>query len=271
MTASNTFNANEQPCFLTNQRELQASQKVPILNGWFDAITLQQTVDWGMALVQAGERGYICTVNVAILMMMPSNECLQRFIAKAALTVADGQPIVWLSRWLHQDLPERVSGVDLIDAIAARAERAALGIYLLGGTQEVAAKMAARLTSQYPGLTVHFRNGYFPLSQADECAQAIRQSGAHILFVGMGVPRQEIFLDQTWSTLGVNLAIGVGGSFEVLTGFKKRAPQWMQAVGLEWLYRLVQEPRRLFKRYLVTNTQFLYELLRLLLLRRAAR
>ncbi len=233
-----------------------------ILNGSFDSVTTAETSDWATQLIKLGERGYICTVNVAILMMMSADSQLQRFVEGASLVVADGQPIVWASRLLSQALPERVTGIDLIDSLAVRAEKEQFRIYLLGATQEVITTAAANLKSRYPKLDIcGFDDGYFSASETSERVQAIRQSGAQILIVGMGVPRQEVFLEENWSDLGVNLAIGVGGSFDVIAGKKKRAPLWMQTTGLEWLYRLIQEPQRLWKRYLVTNLQFIYRLL----------
>ncbi|MDF5727359.1 MAG: WecB/TagA/CpsF family glycosyltransferase [Rhizonema sp. PD38] len=250
------------------QNEVKAKNRIQILNSAFDPMTTEETVEWAVRLIKEGQRGYICTVNVAILMMMSSNPRLAKFVEKASLIVADGQPIVWASRWLKLPLPQRVTGVELIDEIAAKAEREELLIYLLGATSDAIKTAASNLQDKYPKLKIcGVANGYFSQAQASERVEAIRQSGAQILFVGMGVPRQEYFLEENWLELGVNLAIGVGGSFEIFAGTKKRAPLWMQEVGLEWLYRLLQEPGRLWKRYLVTNSRFIYELLRVLLSR----
>lgn len=259
MTRADSLNWNPPP---VAKPQLKPTGRVQLLNCEFDVITTEGTVDWALDLIKAGKRGYICTVNVAILMMMKSNDRLRRFIEQAALIVADGTPVVWASRWFSRPLPERVTGVDLVDELAARAEREGLGIYLLGAAPDVIATAAASLQAKYPQLQISFSDGYFPLNQAGDRVKAIRESGAQILFVGMGVPRQEVFLEENWAELGVNLAVGIGGSFDVLAGLRKRAPLWVQEVGLEWLYRLVQEPRRLWKRYLTTNTQFMYELLR---------
>lgn len=233
--------------------------RVQILNGQFDRVSLESTVNWITQLIQSGDRGYICTVNVAILMMMLENPRLQRFVERASLIVADGQPIVWASRWFKRELPERVTGIDLIEEIAQQAVKHQFRVYLLGATQEVITATANALNQRYPHLHIcGCADGYFSAAEAPKRVQAIRESGAQILLVGMGVPRQEYFMEEYWSQLGVNLAIGVGGSFEVIAGKKKRAPVWVQETGLEWLYRLVQEPHRLGKRYLVTNSQFIY-------------
>lgn len=255
-------NSNQQPMNRV-QVKVKAKNRIQILNSSFDVITTQQTVERAIRLIQEGKRGYICTVNVAILMMMRSNARLAKFIHEADLIVADGQPIVWASNWLSMSLPQRVAGVDLIDALAAEAENKGLWIYLLGASTEVITTAANKLQSKYPKLKISgFSNGYFSDVQTPQRVEAIRQSNTQILLVGMGVPRQEFFLEENWSNLGVNLAVGVGGSFEIFAGTKKRAPLWIQEVGLEWLYRLLQEPQRLWKRYLVTNSQFIYELLR---------
>lgn len=233
--------------------------RIRLLDCYFDRITEKDAVDWSFDIIRSGRQAYICTVNVAILMMMRSHSQLIRFIDGASLVVADGQPIIWLSRLLKCSLPERVTGIDLIEAIAERAEKEGLGIYLLGSTPEFIQRSASVLQSKYPDLKLYFSDGYFPLELAHQQVEKINNSGASILFVGMGVPRQDIFLGRNLPNLNVNLAMGVGGSFDVIAGLRTRAPLWMQKSGLEWLYRLLQEPKRLGKRYLVTNSQFLFK------------
>ena len=239
-----------------------------ILNSRFDQLTLPETVDLVTELVRSGERGYLCTVNVAILMMMRSNARLQRFVDEASIVVADGQPLIWASRLLSAPLRKRVAGVELVDALCERAEREGFGVYLMGARAQVVEAVANRLAGRYPSLRISgFAHGYFPLEASRERARAIAKSGAEMLFVGMGVPRQEYFLQDHWTELGVSLALGVGGSFDVLAGIRKRAPRLVQTIGLEWLFRLAQEPRKLWKRYLITNPQFIYHLSRELLFR----
>jgi N-acetylglucosaminyldiphosphoundecaprenol N-acetyl-beta-D-mannosaminyltransferase len=248
---------------------MKIRQKVKLLNGVFDRITLEESGEWAIDFIKMGKKGYVCTVNVAILMMMRSDRRLANFVDRASLVVADGQPLIWASRWLARPLPERVAGVDLMATLAAHAAREQLGIYLMGAKPHVVTAAVSNLKSMYPGLIISgFDSGYFTSAEAIDRVNAIRRSGASILFVGMGVPRQEYFLDEHWSELGVNLAIGVGGSFEIFAKTKKRAPVWVQECGLEWFYRLLQEPRRLWKRYAIANTQFLYLLAKEILHRR---
>jgi N-acetylglucosaminyldiphosphoundecaprenol N-acetyl-beta-D-mannosaminyltransferase len=238
-----------------------AAPRVRILNGQFDALTLSDTVEAVFRLIQTGQRGWLCTVNVAILMMMRRDGRLRGFVERASITVADGQPIVWGASWLGRPLPERVTGVDLVDALCERAAREGKRVYLLGGTADVVARAARRLRERSPGLLIDHADGYFGNDDAAARADRIRSARADILFVGMGVPRQEIFLEEQWDRLGVGMAIGVGGSFDVLAGVRARAPLWVQKMGMEWLFRLAQEPRRLFRRYLVTNAQFSWHLI----------
>ncbi len=246
---------------------LNLMNRVRFLNGQFDPMTLPQTVDAVFGLLGAGQRGWLCTVNVAILMMMRTDGRLQNFVDRAALVVADGQPLVWCASWFGQSLPKRVTGIDLIDALCERGAREGKRVYLLGAYEEIVVALAQRLRERYSNLHVDYADGYFAKDEAPARADRVRASGADILFVGMGVPRQENFIEEQWSRLGVGMAIGVGGSFEVLAGLRSRAPMWMQKIGMEWFFRLIQEPRRLFPRYLVTNSQLIWLVLCALLKR----
>jgi N-acetylglucosaminyldiphosphoundecaprenol N-acetyl-beta-D-mannosaminyltransferase len=243
--------------------------RVRILNADFDGVTLSEAVDRAATSIRTGARGYVCTVNAAVLMMMRRDPRLQRFVDRAALVVADGQPIVWTSRLAPRPLPERIAGIDLVDALAARAAAEGFSVYLLGSRRPVVEAAATRLRAAHPRLRLAgVADGYFDAAHAGARAAAIRQSAADILIVGMGVPRQERFIEEHWQELGVHLAIGVGGSFDVMAGIRRRAPRWCQRSGLEWLWRLAQEPRRLGRRYVVTNTEFVGVVIRTLLVPR---
>jgi N-acetylglucosaminyldiphosphoundecaprenol N-acetyl-beta-D-mannosaminyltransferase len=230
---------------------------VRLLNADFDAVSLDGTVDRVFELVDGPDRGWICTVNVAILMTMRTEPQLQRFVDHSACTVADGQPIVWLSKVFRTPLPLRVTGIDLIEHICARAAAQQAGVYLLGASRPVVEEVASRLLLANPDLQLTFDDGYFSGDEGGARARAVAASGARILIVGMGVPLQERFIEDHWDMLGVDVAIGVGGSFDVLAGLRTRAPRWMQRCGLEWVHRLREEPRRLFGRYVTTGFRFL--------------
>lgn len=230
--------------------------RVTILNGRFDPLTMKGAVDAVFAAIDKGERGWLCTVNVATLMTMRSNERLQAFVDQAAWIVADGQPLVWCSRLFGAPLPERVAGIDLLDALCRRAAEQKNKVYLLGSTTQLLERARANLRRRHPGLEVDGSSGYFERKDWAARADAIRASGASLLCVGMGTPRQELFIAEQWDRLGASVALGVGGSFDVIAGARFRAHPWVARLGLEWTARLVQEPRRLFLRYLLTNTMF---------------
>lgn len=231
---------------------------VRVLNGQFDACSTDEIIKAVAQAIRAGERSVLCTVNVAILMMMRSHPRLQRFVDAARWRVADGQPLVWASRLYGEPLPERITGVDLVNLLCARAARDGFSVYLLGADIGTARAAAEVLRARHFGLDIRgVADGYFSAQQAADRARNVAASGADLLFVAMGVPRQEYFIEEQWERLGARVVIGVGGSFEVIAGRRKRAPSFLQNTGLEWAYRLAQEPRRLFKRYLVTNSQFI--------------
>ncbi len=233
-------------------------KKQSILNCGFHAVTEKDVIDWVAAGQNTGRPRYITTVNVAILMMMRKNYRLKRFIRDSNLTVVDGLPIVWLSKLIGKPLPERVTGIDLCNSLSAFANRSGQSVYLLGATQEILDRTQNQLLRDNPGLIIAgTSNGYFGPEDTAHQVEKINQSRADILFVAMGVPRQEYFLQDNLERLNVKLAIAIGGSFDVIAGAKKRAPLWIQQTGLEWLFRAMQEPRRLAKRYIVTNAQFL--------------
>ena len=232
-------------------------ERVAILNGHFDPVTRQEAVDSVFAAIAAGRRGWLCTVNVATLMTMRSNRRLEAFVRDATWVVADGQPLVWCARLFGGRLPERVAGIDLLDALCRRAARDGTPVYLLGTTGVLLGRALANLRHRHPGLHIDGAHGFFAAEDWPSRADDIRASGAKLLFVGMGSPRQEYFIAEQWERLGATVAIGVGGSFDVVSGARFRAHPLIGKAGLEWTARLVQEPRRLLVRYLVTNSLFL--------------
>ena len=168
-----------------------SSRSTRILNGRFDRLSGDQVVEELIQTVHAGQRGTLCTVNVAILMMMRSDQRIQRFVDSAKWTVADGQPLIWASHLAQQPLPERVTGIDLIDQLCARAARENIGVYFLGASDKIVRATADALRSRHPGLDVRgYADGYFGPDEAPARARAVAASGAELLFVAMGVPRR---------------------------------------------------------------------------------
>jgi N-acetylglucosaminyldiphosphoundecaprenol N-acetyl-beta-D-mannosaminyltransferase len=232
------------------------NHRVRILNGEFDPLTLEQTVRAVFDWMLTGRRGWVSTVNVSILMAMRSDRMLQSYVDRSAIVVADGQPLVWYGRLSNARLPERVTGIDLIDGLCRRAAERNIAVFALGGTDSVLERALLALRDRHPGLRITGLSGHYPESAAASRVAAINASGAHLLLVGMGSPRQERFIETHWESLRVAAAVGVGGSFDVIAGARVRAPRWLRRMGLEWLIRLAQEPRRLFPRYASSNSRF---------------
>lgn len=201
-------------------------------------------------------------VNVAKLVNMRKDSALAESVRACDIINIDGMGVVWGARLCGHQVPERVAGVDLFHELLEMGERRGFPVYLLGAKEEVVSRVAEKVGEQYPGLEIAgYHHGYF---WDDERAvvEKIRASGAKLLFVAITSPKKENFINKWRDQLGVNFVMGVGGTFDVVAGKVKRAPQWMQRAGLEWLYRVLQEPRRMWKRYLVTNSQFAWLLVK---------
>jgi N-acetylglucosaminyldiphosphoundecaprenol N-acetyl-beta-D-mannosaminyltransferase len=204
--------------------------------------------------------------------MMRRDLELARACRSGDLTVADGMSVVWALRASGQAAPERVAGVDLMARLLAAAGENQLRVYFLGARCEVVTALVERSRAQYPGLEIAgFRDGYFGPEDHPSIVEEIRASGAHVLFVGMPSPFKETWCERHRERLEVPVIMGVGGSFDVLAGFIKRAPRWVQALGLEWFWRLLMEPRKLWKRYLTTNSEFIWLASREIIARRLGR
>jgi N-acetylglucosaminyldiphosphoundecaprenol N-acetyl-beta-D-mannosaminyltransferase len=237
-----------------------AAPRRDLLGCGFDALTAAETMKQVDAWRNDPDRKThtIITVNVAILMMMRSDADLAAAIRKADIVVADGAPIVWASRWLRARLPERITGVDLTQDLLKSAAKPRLRIFLLGATEQRLRKLVNMINENYEGVDiVGFRNGYFDRSESPEIVRHIREAKPDVLLVGMPAPFKEVWCEEHRAALQVPTILGVGGAFDVMAGFVPRAPKLLQHVGLEWLWRLAMEPRKLWKRYLTTNSQFM--------------
>ncbi|WFU50075.1 WecB/TagA/CpsF family glycosyltransferase [Sinorhizobium terangae] len=197
-------------------------------------------------------------LNAAKIVKLRSDTLLRNSLMECDLLLADGQSIVWASKLLGRPLPERIAGIDIFERLLSLAHRENRSIALLGARPEVLQKLQERLRERFPGLRIACSyDGYFQPGEAGRIAAGIRDSGADMLFLGMTSPKKEIFLGKYGPSLNVPVLHGVGGSFDVLAGITKRAPLAWQRVGMEWAYRLLQEPRRLAWRYLTTNATFI--------------
>jgi N-acetylglucosaminyldiphosphoundecaprenol N-acetyl-beta-D-mannosaminyltransferase len=197
-------------------------------------------------------------INAAKIVAMREDDELERIVRGCELVSADGQSIVWASRVLSDPLPTRVAGIDLMQELLGLAERRGYRVFILGAKEDVLARAISRIRERHPRLVVAgARDGYFSDDDAAAVADEVASYRPDIVFVAMPSPRKEYWLGHHGRRLGAPFVMGVGGSVDVLAGYVRRAPVLMQRLGLEWLFRLAQEPRRLFRRYLITNTRFL--------------
>jgi N-acetylglucosaminyldiphosphoundecaprenol N-acetyl-beta-D-mannosaminyltransferase len=232
------------------------SRRISLFGVDVDPLTFDQTVDRAFELADTPGVAQHVVLNASKVVLMSRDEQLRQIIASCALINADGQSVVWASRILGRPLPERVAGIDLFSAIVERAASTGHRLYFLGATDEVLAEMLDRLRTRYPNLVVAgCSNGYW--RDDNEVIDAIRLAHPHFLFLAIPSPRKEYWLNQHLERLGVPFVMGVGGTFDVIAGKVRRAPRWAQQIGCEWLYRLCQEPRRMWKRYLTGNSAFI--------------
>jgi N-acetylglucosaminyldiphosphoundecaprenol N-acetyl-beta-D-mannosaminyltransferase len=238
---------------------MSAATRVSVLGCELDALTMDETVARCEDLISDGRYAQHMAINAAKLVKLREDEQLRAIVNRCELINADGQAVVWASRLLGAPLPERVAGIDLMLRLFALAEERGLPVYILGARRDVLDRAVQRLLERHPRLRLAgTRDGYFGEAETPAVCEEIRASGAKILFVAIPTPRKEYFLGEHGPSLGVPLVMGVGGAIDVVAGITRRAPAAWQRVGLEWLYRLLQEPRRMFGRYARTNTRFVW-------------
>jgi N-acetylglucosaminyldiphosphoundecaprenol N-acetyl-beta-D-mannosaminyltransferase len=237
--------------------------RTEILGCPVDAVTMAQAVARVEAAVTGRDSIQHVAINAAKLVKYQRDEDLRAAIDGSELATADGQVIVWAARLLGRPLPERVTGIDLMHALLDLARGRAFRVYLLGARADVLARAETAISELYPGIEIAGRHhGYFGPEDEDAVVESIAAATPDLLFVALETPAKEIFLARHRQRLRIPFVMGVGGTFDVLAGERRRAPKWMRSAGLEWLYRLAQDPRRMAGRYVVGNTQFILLVLR---------
>jgi N-acetylglucosaminyldiphosphoundecaprenol N-acetyl-beta-D-mannosaminyltransferase len=222
-----------------------------------DCLTLDETMTEIDRLVRSGGVHQHVVLNAAKVVQAQSDAELCTAIVDCDVINADGMSVVWAGKLLGVPIPERVAGIDLMERLLAHASRARWPVYFLGARQPVVERVIDVETARHHGLVVAgYRNGYWTADEEAAVVQKVASAAPTVLFVAMPSPRKEQFLARHRKSLRVPFVMGVGGSFDVVAGVIQRAPQWMQQAGLEWLFRLLQEPRRMARRYIVGNTQF---------------
>ncbi len=218
-----------------------------------DQLDTAQALEIVSEMIASRTPHLLATANVDFLAQVQEDELLRRILVDADLIVCDGTPLIWMSKWLGDPLPERIAGSDLVPLLLDLAQERGHRVYFLGGRDEVVAIAEDKIKERWPDLQIAgmYSPPFAPMDQMDHAGicQRIREANADMLFVSFGCPKQEKWLAMNFRDAGVPVAIGVGATIDFLAGAVKRAPVWMRKTGLEWFFRVAQEPKRLARRY----------------------
>lgn len=232
--------------------------RISFLNTKVDNYSMTETLEIIKEVIENDRQIHHVVVNAGKIVAMQTDANLRRSVNDCDLINADGQAVVWASQILGKPLKERVAGIDLMINLVELAHKKRYKIFFFGAKEDVVKTVVNKYSEQYsPNIIAGYRNGYYNKEEEKSIAKQISESGANMLFVAISSPTKENFLFDNRALLkDLNFIMGVGGSFDVVSGKTKRAPQWMQKAGLEWFYRFAQEPRRMWKRYLIGNSKF---------------
>jgi N-acetylglucosaminyldiphosphoundecaprenol N-acetyl-beta-D-mannosaminyltransferase len=237
---------------------LNKNYRINILGCPVDNLTMQETISLINEMIAIGGPHQHVAINADKLLKVRGDAELECVISSCSIINADGKSIIWLSKILGKPLKERIAGIDLMKKLITVSSQKGYKLYFLGAKEDVVKKVVEHYRALYPELQIAgFRNGYWDSSQEKGIIDAIRNTMPDILFVAISSPKKELLLKKYLDVLQVPFVMGVGGSFDIIAGKTKRASKWMQKIGFEWLFRLIQEPRRLWRRYLIGNTIFI--------------
>ncbi|WP_303870855.1 WecB/TagA/CpsF family glycosyltransferase [Acetobacterium wieringae] len=228
-----------------------------IMNTYVNAISMEETIRRVEDIIAQGKPTQHVVINASKVNLIENDPELRRIVNSCPLINADGTSIVWAAKRVGIPLTERVTGCDLFQKLVAVAAEKGYKIYLFGAKEEVVSKVKAIFEKEYSGIQiVGYRNGYFTEVDEPEIVKNMADSCADMLFVAFSSPKKEYWINKYIDKLNIPFVMGVGGSFDIVAGVTGRAPEWMQAFGLEWFYRFIQEPRRMWKRYIIGNAKF---------------
>lgn len=236
--------------------------RIRFMNTEIDNYTMDEAVDAIDRLIQKDKNGYVVTPNIDHIVKLETDTLLQQVYANADIILTDGKPMIWMSRWYGTPIKEKVSGSDLFPRLCELAAAKEYRVFLLGAAEGVAAKAAANLQKRFPGLMI--AGTYSPPfgfekdeEELNHIIQVVTEAKPHILVVGLGCPKQEKFIYEYRNDLKVPVSLGLGASIDFEAGIIKRAPKWMADHGFEWLYRVVQDPKRLMRRYFIDDVKII--------------
>ena len=236
--------------------------RIKFMNTEIDNLTMQEALEAIDKLIQENKSAYVVTPNVDHIVQLETNKELQDVYANASLILTDGKPLLWIAKWYGTPIKEKISGSDLFPLLCKMAAEKGYKMFFLGAAEGVAVKAAENLSNRYKGLQVvgTYSPPYGFEKDQEEMAKIkkmIKEANPDILIVGLGCPKQEKFIYYNREELGVPISLGLGASFDFEAGNIKRAPRWMADHGLEWMYRITQDPKRLIKRYFVDDMKVL--------------
>lgn len=236
-----------------------APDRYPILNTYVNALSMDETVDYvKQVIARRNPPVQHVVINALKVNLMEKDPELREIVNSCPLINADGASIIWAAKKLHVPVTTRVTGIDLFLRLVEEAAKNRYKIYLFGAKQEVVEKVQSIFTEQYPALQIAgVRSGYFKPEDEEQIVADMAASGADMMFVAFSSPKKEYWVHKYLDQLNIPFVMGVGGSFDVVAGVTRRAPKVWQNLGLEWFYRFIQEPKRLFKRYIIGNMTFI--------------
>ena len=240
------------------EKILGQNERIQILNTTIDVLNVKQTIELVEKYVETKTPLHLMGVNADKINEVNENELMKRIVNSCGIINADGASVVLASKYLNKPLPERVAGIDLMQDLVSVSEKKGYSIYLLGAKQEVVEKTRDVLLERYPKINIKgIHNGYFKEEEWPNISKILKKEKPDFVFVGITSPTKEYLIEFLQNDGNDCVFMGVGGSFDVISGNIPRAPKWMQKMNLEWLFRVIQEPKRLFKRYFVGNRKFI--------------
>lgn len=236
--------------------------RMTFMNTFLDNVTEQETLEYINERVSTRNLAYVIPLNVDEIVRIEYDKYFKEILEQAGLILADGHPLLWVSKWYHKPIKQKICGSDLFPVLCQMAAKKGYSVFLLGAAPGVAARAATKLKATIPGLKV--AGTYSPpmgfekdQMEIEKINRMLKDSRADILFVGLGVPKQEIFIYENMEKYQIPVSLAVGASIDFIAGEQKRAPKWMRDCGMEWLYRLLREPKRMFKRYCIDDMKIL--------------
>lgn len=240
------------------EKILGKNPRIVILGTIIDVLNYQETIDLVEEYVRTKTPLHLMGVNADKMNEVNQNPLMKEIVNRCGIINADGASVIMASKYLGKPLPERIAGVDLMQSLLSLSEKKGYAVYFLGAKQKVVEKMVGVLRNKHPKLKIAgFHNGYFKESDWPQISMELKRKKPDFVFVGITSPTKEYLIEFLQEDGNNSVFMGVGGSFDVISGNIPRAPVWMQKCGLEWLFRVIQEPKRLFKRYFVGNITFI--------------